>query len=162
MKKLLLVFTASLCGFGAMAQTDSVKKHVPYFSVGMNYSPKSTNSVSVEGGTWGMTANTSFGATCDIVPRNDSGHTNQVWLGAKAYYTTHTEAKLCYMWYLAPKICVNSRKGENKELLEFGINPYYTLNKNVLAGFTLGNQYLGSDNPWNMFISGGFTFLFTH
>ena len=159
MKKLLLVFTA-LCGFSAMAQTDSVKKHAPYFSIGANFSPKSPNSLSIEGGTWGISSNTSFGSTCDMVPRNDKNGTYQVWVGAKAYYTTHSEAKLCYMYYIAPKVCVNNKEGESKELIEFGFNPYYTLNKNILFGMAVGNQYLGSDSPWNMFLSGGFTFLF--
>jgi len=169
MKKLFLVFASALVGFGAMAQTASVKKHAAYISVGSNYSPKTQNSYSVEAGTWGIASNTTFGMTYDFVPgdyniiRNGApdvlkNYTAQ-WLGAKAYWTTHSEEKLCYMVYIAPKICVNSHEGMDRELIEFAFNPYYTLHKNVLFGLAIGNQYYGSNNPWNIFINGGFTFL---
>jgi hypothetical protein len=169
MKKLLLVFASSLIGFGAMAQTDTTSpKHVGYFSAGLNYSPKSQNSISVEGGVWGISSNTTFGATYDFVPGNyviNKGKDTLInywaqWVGVKAYWTTHSESKLCYMVYVAPKICINAKEGMNHELIEFGFNPYYSINKYILFGVCIGDQYIGSDSPWNIFINGGFTFLF--
>lgn len=166
MKKLLLVFATTLYGFGALAQTDTSKKHVPYLSIGLNFAPKTTNSTSIEGGTWGITSNTTFGVTYDFVPSNYTNSNGVMknylaqWLGAKAYWTTHSETKLCYMVYVAPKICVNTKPGMNKELIEFGFNPYYNISKKLLFGVCIGNQILGNDSQWNMFLSGGFTYLF--
>jgi hypothetical protein len=175
MKKTLLALSVALIGFGANAQeTKLQKRHSPYISAGMNWAPKSANSASFEAGTWGMSANTSFGVTYDFVPTSftyangasvNIGQYTAQWLGVKAYWTVHSEDKLCYMLYMSPKVCVHNMKNEDgsysssKELLEFGFNPNYTITKNILLGVTVGNQYLGSDSPLNLFASGGFIFL---
>ena len=161
MKKLLLVVASAIFSLNATAQTDTAKKHVGYLSAGFNYSPRSSNSLSIEGGTWGITSNTTFGVTYDIVPISIGGKNYySQWAGVKAYWTTHSETKLCYMVYVALKTCINSKQGMEHELIEFGFNPYYTISKHTLFGVCIGDQYYGSDNSWNIFLNCGFTFLF--
>jgi len=155
MKKVLLALLVSAISFAtSFAQTTDTTQpaHRAFIYAGTNFAPHSNLSYSAEIGTWGMTSNTSFSATFDVVPVNGVLHD---WIGAKTYYTVHSEAKLCYMVYVAPKYALD---GSKDQLIEFGFNPNYTLNKNFLLGITLGDQaYAGS--PWNLFVSAGIVFL---
>ena len=165
MKKLILI-SILFASISAFAQSDTVKKyepkHLPFISIGMNFSPHSANSISAEVGYWGTTSNTSFSLTFDVVPGiNPSNKTFcSEWIGVKAYWTIHNEEKLCYMLYVAPKHCLNSFSGQSEtELIEFGFNPYYKITKNILLGVTLGSQCYGGSNQWNIFYSAGFAFI---
>ena len=157
-KKILLLAATALLSMSYVKAQDTAK-HVPFLSAGMNYSPKTTNSMSFEVGAWGTTSNTSYSLTYDFVPDQTSPGMYRQWLGVKGYWTTHDESKLCYMVYLAPKVCINSAPNTNHELLEFGFNPYYKLNSYLFLGVCLSNQYMGSDSPWNIGASAGLTFL---
>ena len=138
----------------AYATTDTIPKHQAFVYIGMNYAGPATASYSVETGSWGMSSNTSFSVVADVVPHGIKEQTTQ-WLGIKAYYTFHSEDKLCYMFYIAPKKSLNS----TTELIEFGFNPNYTLSKNILLGIILGNQSF-TGNEMNVFMSAGLVFLF--
>ncbi len=112
-------------------------KHRMFVYAGANYTPHNVLSYSGEAGVWGMTSNTSFSATFDAVPTG-IGDKITPWVGAKAYWTVHSENKLCYMLYLAPKTSVDNT---NQQCLEYGFNPNYTLSKDLLLAVTLGQQY---------------------
>lgn len=150
----MLLIAVMLFATATNAQTDTTQpKHQAFFYVGTNFAPHQSETYSLELGTWGITSNTSFSITYDFLPRVGI----QSWIGAKAYWTVHSENKLCYMVYLAPKHGLNG--GQQNDLLEFGFNPNYTINKNILFGVTVGNQAL-YNSPLNLFGSVGFVFLF--
>jgi hypothetical protein len=128
-------------------------KHVAYFSPSISWTPGAPVSYSFEAGSWGLASNTSYGATFDVVPYDGKV---DYWLGAKLYYTLHSEPTLSYFLYIAPKTNINRREG----LLEFGFNPNYTLSKHLLLGVTLGEQvYAGGNNT--VFGSLGLVYLFS-
>lgn len=154
MKRIILALLVCVISFAtSFAQTDTtLPKHRAFLYVGTNFMPHQNLSYSAELGTWGITSHTSFSATFDVVPVNGVLHD---WIGVKAYYTVHGEQKLCYMFYAAPKYALD---GSKDQLIEFGFNPNYSLNDNVLLSITLGNQSFAT-SPWNLFLSGGFVFL---
>ena len=159
MKKLVLIILMNiLCStvFGQVVAEQPL--HQTFIYVGTNFAPNSLLSYSGELGIWGIKSNTSFSGTLDFVPIESN---IQTWIGAKAYYTFHTEDKLCYMIYIAPKFCIDKGLSTNKsidQVLEFGFNPNYTLNKYFLLSVTLGNQ-VTAISQLNIFSSIGFVFL---
>lgn len=158
MKKLLMLSIAvMLFATATNAQTDTTQpKHQAFVYAGTNFAPNQKETYSFEFGAWGMSSNTSFSATYDVEPIAGKAI---MWVGAKAYWTVHSESKLCYMFYLAPKHCITGGQGTSTDLIEFGFNPNYTLSKNILFGITVGDQAF-YNSQWNLFGSAGFVFLF--
>ena len=158
MKKIALlamsILTICSTSFGQTAPTTETPLHQAFVYVGTNFSPGGLLSYSAEVGTWGQKSNTSFSATFDAVPSYGTS-TLKYWGGIKAYYTVHSEDKLCYMFYVAPKVSLDKA---HDQLIEFGFNPNYTLAKWCLLGVTIGDQCTAT-SQWNMFTSVGFVFL---
>ncbi len=127
--------------------------HRGFIYVGTNYSPGSVLGYSAEAGTWGCKSNTSYSATFDVVPQGKG--TVQLWVGGKAYFTVHSEDKLQYMVYIAPKFSLEKVPGQ---VIEWGFNPNYVLNNNFLLGLTVGSQSTAT-TPLNWFTSIGFVYL---
>lgn len=154
MKKTLL-FAALLLSFTTFAQT---AKHVPYASPSVGWTPAQDLTYSFEAGIWGTSSPTSFAITFDagknisVQPAGDFSK----WIGLKAYYDMKDLDKISYYTYAAMKMKMDNSK---ESIIEFGFNPCYTLSKRWLASITLGNQ-ITSTSQWNMFISGGFLYLF--
>lgn len=168
MKKLLLVCAAQLFGFGIMAQTDTIK-HTTFYSIEYNWSPKLPNSISFEIGKWGVMSKNTFGITYDFIPasrvvingkdtlKNISYYTQ--WVGFKTRVTLYNESKFRCAAYFAPKICINSEQGMDKEMIEFGFNSYFEISKNVMFVATIGDRYISNKNS-HIIVNGGFTFIF--
>jgi hypothetical protein len=155
MKKLLFLLMAFIAfELNVNAQTPEVK-HRYFGYLGTNWTPYNKPSYSGEVGIWGMSANTSYSIVCDLVP---NGSKFDIWLGPKMYFTTHSESKLCYMVYVAPKFSTTNAKS-NQQCLEYGFDPYYTLNDNLLLGVTIGQQYYYNSTS-TTFGSVGFVYLF--
>lgn len=149
----MVLFMSVVTATAFSQEAPATPKHRAFIYAGTNWAPGYQLSYSAEVGTWGMSSNASFSATYDAVP---SGNTITSYVGAKAYYTVHSEQKLCYMVYIAPKVALNSEK---TQLVEYGFNPNYTLTNDLLLAVTLGNQAYNA-SPWNPFVSGGIIYLF--
>lgn len=155
MKKVLITLVMSIITMTTFAQTES-PKHRPFVYGGLGWTPSQDLSYSVEAGTWGITSPTSFSATFDATRNVSAPSKLDYWVGAKAYYTVYSVPTICYMVYVAPKMKLD---GSNTTLIEYGFNPNYTLNDDLLLGVTLGNQSLAG-SPMNMFVSAGFIYMF--
>jgi len=128
MKKVLILIMAFIA-FGALnvnAQTTKTPeaKHRYFGYVGTNWTPHNVLSYSGEVGIWGTSSNTSYSIVCDAVP-NGNKNKLDIWFGPKFYFTTHSEEKLCYMIYVSPKVSTSA----NQQCIEYGIDPYYSINK---------------------------------
>ena len=148
-----LMICSTVFGQTAPATTEQ-PKHQGFVYVGTNYSPGYPLSYSAEVGTWGQKASTSYSIVFDAVPSYGTS-TLKYFIGPKMYFTTHSEDKICYMVYIAPKVSLDKA---HDGLIEFGFDPYYTISKTVLFGVTIGDQVTTS-GQWNLFGSAGFVFL---
>ncbi len=160
MKKLLLVCLLLSTVLLSFAQDTTKRRHDPFLSVGIGWTPNKDLTYSAELGTWGNVSPTSFSLTYDM-SRNVSKealNTNPLfshWMGIKAYYTVYSGTKICYMFYVKEAI---QMENSSNSLLEMGFNPNYTISNNWLLGVTLGNQALAG-SQWNLFSSVGFVYL---
>lgn len=157
MKKILTILLATIAiSTASNAQTKETPKHRAFVSASGNWQPGYNPSYSFEAGSWGMTSPTTYSAVVDVVPNYFNGGQTKVFVGAKAYWTIGAPGKMCYMFYVAPKVQADSLKNG---LIEFGFNPYYTLSNDLLLGVAVGNQTYDS-SPWNIFGSLGIVYLF--
>lgn len=157
MKKITAIIALLLCAVSmtvsAQTKTKELPGHRAFIYAGTNFMPQQNLSYSSEFGTWGIKSNLSYSATFDFVPQFG---TNHYYVGAKAYYTLHNEDAFSLMSYLAPKFAVD---GTGDQIIEFGVNPNYTLNNDFLLAVTLGNQVYNT-SQWNFFASVGVIYLF--
>ena len=161
MKKLsLLLLAISIYNLSfAQDECDTPPGHVPFISWGLGWTANSELSYSGEAGIWGMAKATSFALTFDAVVNVENAPGQYTyWLGVKPYITVFTANKLCVMTHIAPKMQLVKEKNVNT-LIEIGFDPYYELSDDLLLGFTVGNQSM-KGSPVNIFVSGGFVYLF--
>lgn len=158
MKKITLLAMSILFVCSSFAQTAPTTVEQPlhraFGYVGTNYAPGNLLSYSAEVGTWGCKSNTSYSFVFDAVPQYGAT-TPQYWVGVKAYYTVHSEEKLQYMVYIAPKFSIDKVPGQ---VIEWGFNPNYVLNNDLLLAVTIGSQS-SVTTPLNWFTSIGFIYL---
>lgn len=129
-----------------------VPRHRAFISPSGSWTPGYTPSFSLEAGTWGMSSFTSFSAVVDAVPVD---RRLQYVVGPKAYWTAYNAEKLCYMFFVSPKYNTTTKEG----LLEYGINPNYTLGYDYLLSVTLGQQFYENGST-STFGSVGIIYLF--
>jgi hypothetical protein len=154
MKKLLfgLLMISSL---SVVAQTEDAPSKRPFVYGGVGYTPTNDLTYSVEAGCWGITSPTSFSVTFDGVRTTMQSSKLDYWIGIKTYFTTYSDSSVSYMFYIAPKVST----GSGDLLIEYGLNPNYTLGKNTLLALTIGNQ-VTKKSPTNIFVSLGIIQMF--
>jgi uncharacterized protein (DUF849 family) len=151
MKKLAII-AFMLLSITASAQTKLTEGRKLFTSIGGSADPSNNTALSLEAGVWGMEKATSYSITFDHM--RGSG-TQSNWIGIKPYFTIFDNGKISYMLYTSPKFNLTNF---SERIIEFGFNPNYVVNKNILFGVTMGNQ-ITSSSQWNMFIGAGFVFL---
>jgi hypothetical protein len=157
MRKLIILSLLGILSFSSYSQTKNslVEGRRPFVFAGSSMDPSKNLSLSAEAGVWGISKATSYSLTFDAVTNTGVETPYTYWVGVKPYFTIFDNGKISYMLYVMPKF---NTKDFSQNIIEFGFNPNYTINDNILLALTMGNQ-VTSVSQWNMFFGAGFIFL---
>lgn len=157
MKELIIISILGILPILSYSQTGNklFDGRRPFLFMGTSTDPLKNLSLSGEIGVWGIQKSTSYSLTFDAVTNTGVETPYSYWVGVKPYFTIFDNGKISYMLYAMPKF---NTRDFNQNIIEFGFNPNYTVNDNILFAVTAGNQ-VTSSSQWNMFFGIGFIFL---